>query len=93
MSERMSSGVVQITTPREPVEISRDTRERLVPHIRGADVVNEFTNAGTWRPVNLAMPTTRTNSTLRAIRTLMDEGGLPDETLTELIKLRTELGG
>jgi hypothetical protein len=84
---------VQIITPHEPVEISRDTRELLVPHIRGADVVREFTNAGTWRPVNLAMPATRTGSTLRAIRKLMGEGGLSDETLTEVIKLRTELGG
>ncbi len=84
---------VQIITPREPVEISRDTRDRLVPHIRSADTMDEFTKAGTWRPVDLATPTTRTTNTLRAISKLMDGGGLPDETLAEVIKLRTELGG
>ena len=84
---------VRIITPREPLEISRDTRDRLVPHIRSADTVDEFTNAGTWRPVDLATPTTRTTNTLRATRKLMNHGGLPDETLTEVVRLRTELGG
>jgi hypothetical protein len=83
---------VRIITPREPLEISRDTRDRLVPHIRSADTVDEFTNAGTWRPVDLATPTTRTTNTLRATRKLMNHGGLPDETLTEVVRLRTELG-